>query len=144
MERKTVHGYFVYRCEQCHKRFKMYCEKGIEEFGKNHKPAPFFIRCTCGGMASDISGLIKLNKETSLLDDMCYFANKENKDCGYPVLVDDTYDEQLQKLAKAIYCDDQPSIREVDNDTEVINPLEGFSTTQLKKELRRRKSGDVR
>ena len=49
-----VHGAMKYRCEKCDKEWWMFLEKGIEEFGENHKPTPFTIRCKCGGIARDI------------------------------------------------------------------------------------------
>ena len=33
-----IHGRMIYRCECCGKSWPMYLEKGIEEFGENHKP----------------------------------------------------------------------------------------------------------
>lgn len=81
-----VHSYMNYKCDKCGKEWKMFCEKGIEEFGKNHKPSPFIITCSCGGMAKDISGLIKLGDYYPLKDNMSYFSNKKNSDCGVPVL----------------------------------------------------------
>ena len=45
-----VHGRMIYRCEQCGRSWAMFLEKGIEEFGENHKPSPFTIECPyCGG-----------------------------------------------------------------------------------------------
>lgn len=35
-----IHGRMIYRCESCGSRQLMYLEKGIEEFGENHKPSP--------------------------------------------------------------------------------------------------------
>ena len=66
----------------------MYLEKGIEEFGENHKPSPFTIGCPyCGGWASDISGIQKVpgNGYVPLPDGCSYFANREDRDCGVPV-----------------------------------------------------------
>lgn len=82
-----VHAFMKYKCERCGKEWNMYCEKGIEEFGKNHKSSPFTIICdVCGGFASDISGLIKLGGYYPLGDNMSYFANVKNKYCGVPIL----------------------------------------------------------
>lgn len=36
-----VHGAMKYRCDKCGRSWWMFLEKGIEEFGKNHKPSPF-------------------------------------------------------------------------------------------------------
>ncbi len=81
-----VHAFMKYRCEKCGKEWKMYCEKGIEEFGENHKPSPFTILCKCGGMARDISGLVKLGNYYPIADHMSYFANRKDSDCGVPIL----------------------------------------------------------
>lgn len=38
-----VHGAMKYRCDKCGRSWWMFLEKGIEEFGKNHKPSPFLL-----------------------------------------------------------------------------------------------------
>ena len=62
--------------------------KGIEEFSEEHKPSPFVIRCKCGGMARDISGIIKFagGGYYPLPGAESYFANIEDSDCGVPIL----------------------------------------------------------
>lgn len=92
IERRTrpplIHGRMIYRCEQCGKNWPMYLEKGIEEFGENHKPSPFTIACPyCGGWAMDVSGIQKVpgGGYVPLPDGYSYFANVGNKDCGVPV-----------------------------------------------------------
>jgi len=67
----------------------MYLEKGIEEFGENHKPSPFMIACPyCGGWASDVSGIQKVpgGGYVKLPGEYMYFANLEDRDCGVPML----------------------------------------------------------
>ena len=67
----------------------MYLEKGIEEFGENHKPSPFTIACPyCGGWAMDVSGIQKVpgGGYVTLPDGYGYFANLEDRDCGVPIL----------------------------------------------------------
>lgn len=84
-----IHGRMIYRCEQCGKSWPMYLEKGIEEFGENHKPSPFTIACPyCGGWASDVSGIQKVpgGGYVTLPDGYGYFANLEDRDCGVPML----------------------------------------------------------
>ena len=84
-----VHGAMKYKCESCGREWWMFLEKGLEEFGENHKPVPFVIRCKCGGMARDISGICKLPEfETysTLPEGESYFANKKDSDCGVPIL----------------------------------------------------------
>lgn len=66
----------------------MYLEKGIEEFGENHKPSPFTIACPyCGGWAMDVSGIQKVpgGGYVPLPDGYRYFANLEDRDCGVPM-----------------------------------------------------------
>ena len=66
----------------------MFLEKGLEEFGENHKPVPFTIRCpVCGGFARDISGTCKFpdGGYRELPQGEAYFANVEGQDCGVPM-----------------------------------------------------------
>lgn len=82
-----IHGWMIYRCQCCGKSWTMYLEKGIEEFGGNHKPSPFTIECPyCGGWAMDVSGIQKVpgGGYVPLPDDGHYFANRENHPCGVP------------------------------------------------------------
>ena len=82
-----IHGRMIYRCECCGKSWPMYLEKGIEEFGANHKPSPFTITCPyCGGLAMDVSGIQKVpgGGYVPLPDGYSYFANAGNRDCGVP------------------------------------------------------------
>lgn len=84
-----VHGRMIYECESCGCRWNMYLEKGIEEFDENHKPSPYVIRCGyCGGMARDVSGIIGFagGGYYPLPKGESYFANREDSDCGVPVL----------------------------------------------------------
>lgn len=83
-----VHGSMIYKCESCGKKWRMYLEKGIEEFGEDHKPSPFIIRCKCGGMAKDISGIMGFagGGYYPLPDGASYFANRKDSDCGVPVV----------------------------------------------------------
>ena len=84
-----IHGRMIYRCEQCGKSWPMYLEKGVEEFGANHKPSPFTITCPyCGGLAMDVSGIQKVpgGGYVTLPDGYGYFANLEDRDCGVPIL----------------------------------------------------------
>lgn len=82
-----VHGRMIYRCECCGKSWPMYLEKGIEEFGENHKPSPFTIECPyCGRWAQDVSGIQKVpgGGYVPLPDGCHYFANREDHPCGVP------------------------------------------------------------
>lgn len=87
-EAPLIHGRMIYRCECCGKSWPMYLEKGIEEFGENHKPSPFMIECPyCGGWAMDVSGIQKIQGGgyVPLPEGGHYFANKENYLCGVPM-----------------------------------------------------------
>lgn len=80
-----VHGAMKYGCEKCGLTWWMFLEKGLEEFGENHKPVPFCVQCPiCGGVARDISGLVKFpdGEYRELPNGEAYFANVEGKDCG--------------------------------------------------------------
>lgn len=82
-----IHGRMIYRCEQCGNSWPMYLEKGIEEFGENHKPSPFMIVCPfCEEWAMDVSGIQKVpgGGYVPLPDGYSYFANVEGKDYGVP------------------------------------------------------------
>lgn len=82
-----IHGWMIYRCENCGKSWNMYLEKGIEEFGEDHKPSPFTIGCPyCGGWASDVSGIQKApgGGYVPLPEGGHYFANREKHPCGVP------------------------------------------------------------
>lgn len=83
-KRRYVHSYMRYRCDKCDSVWKMYCEEGIEEGGKNHKPSPYAIKCPfcIDGIATDVSGLIKLPFKIKVDENISYFANKTNSDCG--------------------------------------------------------------
>ena len=83
-----VHGAMKYRCDKCGLSWWMFLEKGIEEFGENHKPSPFCIMCRCGGTAMDVSGIVKIpdGGYKHLPAGEGYFANKKDSDCGVPVL----------------------------------------------------------
>lgn len=85
-----VHGAMKYLCRKCGISWWMFLEKGLEEFGDNHKPVPFVIGCPlCGGDAMDVSGIMKIpdiQKGYAVLPDgESYFHNVPEKDCGVPV-----------------------------------------------------------
>ena len=101
-----IHGRMIYRCECCGKSWPMYLEKGIEEFGENHKPSPFTIACPyCGGWAMDVSGIQKVpgGGYVPLPDGYGYFANVEGRDCGVPTFPPPpTVAEKAAVVGKAI------------------------------------------
>lgn len=91
-----AHGRMIYRCEQCGRSWAMFLEKGIEEFGENHKPSPFAIGCPyCGGWAMDVSGIQKIpGGYIPLPEGGHYFANMEGKNCGAPVFCAERLQEE--------------------------------------------------
>lgn len=103
-----VHGRMIYSCEQCGRSWPMYLEKGIEEFGENHKPSPFMIVCPhCGGWAMDVSGILKIPEAYMVITGGAgCFANVEGKECGVPTfpnmkMVDiesAQYDEEMARM----------------------------------------------
>lgn len=85
----TVHGFMVYKCRCCGKKWNMNLEIGVEDFGKKgvpHQPCPFIIPCECGGLAQDISGYVPYPKHRPLVfSGQKFFAyDKSGKDdaCG--------------------------------------------------------------
>ena len=97
-----IHGRMIYRCENCGKSWPMYLEKGIEEFGENHKPSPFTIGCPyCGGWAMDVSGIQKVpgGGYVPLPEGGHYFANMEGKKCGAPVFCAERLQESNETKA---------------------------------------------
>lgn len=96
-----VHGAMKYGCEKCGLTWWMFLEKGLEEFGENHKPVPFVIACPlCGGFARDISGIVKFPEGgyKELPAGEAYFANVDGKDCG--VAVTDAIKEVFYGVSK--------------------------------------------
>ena len=77
-----------YECRDCGKRWRMWLELGLEEHGDNHKPVPFTVRCKCGGTAYHVDWKddLILDSPRPILEQMNYFANKLDSDCGVPVL----------------------------------------------------------
>ena len=101
-----IHGRMIYNCGLCGNSWPMYLEKGVEEFGANHKPSPFTISCPyCGGMAMDVSGIQKVpgGGYVPLPDGYGYFANVEGRDCGVPTFPPPpTVAEKAAVVGKAI------------------------------------------
>lgn len=87
----------------------MYLEKGIEEFGENHKPSPFTIACPyCGGWAMDVSGIQKVpgGGYVPLPDGYSYFANAGNRDCGVPTFPAREVKEEPKRQTKILIADE--------------------------------------
>lgn len=87
----------------------MYLEKGIEEFGRNHKPSPFTIACPyCGGWAMDVSGIQKVpgGGYVPLPDGYGYFANAEGRDCGVPAFPAMEAKKEPKKQVKILIADE--------------------------------------
>ncbi|NCE63045.1 hypothetical protein D1159_00265 [Pseudoflavonifractor sp. 524-17] len=87
----------------------MYLEKGVEEFGENHKPSPFTIACPyCGGWAMDVSGIQKVpgGRYVPLPDGYSYFANVGNRDCGVPTFPAGEAKKEPKKQTKVLIADE--------------------------------------
>lgn len=78
----------LYKCESCKKTWKMWLQIGLCEGGENHKPVPFCIGCKCGGVAKHILWHLDevLERPILIKEDMNYFKNDPNSDCGIPIL----------------------------------------------------------
>ena len=78
----------IYECEKCGKSWGMWLQIGLEEHGENHKPVPYVIMCKCGGFARHVrwNEDIHLSESIPITQDMNYFANVPDMDCGKPVL----------------------------------------------------------
>lgn len=50
-----THGYFMYYCQQCKRRYLIWLEEGVEDTRpdctRERQPCPFIVRCACGGEA---------------------------------------------------------------------------------------------
>lgn len=144
LKRKVmVHGAMNYECEVCGKVFLMWLEKGLEDKvsdDKNggHKPVPYTIPCLCGGIAKHVrwNEDVHLDEYTELQENMDYFSNDDDWDCGMPHIRTEGKEycmERLKEPQKAF----MRGCTEEDNDDPY--GLACFSTSQLKAELRRRK-----
>ena len=77
-----------YQCRACGRSWKMWLQTGLEEHGENHKPVPFAIQCkSCGSPAFhvDCHEDIELDEPIDITEEMNYFANVSDCDCGQPV-----------------------------------------------------------
>ena len=114
----------------------MYLEKGIEEFGANHKPSPFTITCPyCGGLAMDVSGIQKVpgGGYVTLPDGYGYFANLEDRDCGVPILREVGV---VRSGAKILIADEIDSLlREREMELE-LEAIAGYGETEAQEILK--------
>lgn len=111
-----VHGRMLYRCECCGESWFMYLEKGIEEFGENHKPSPFTIACPyCGGWAMDVSGIQKLlsGGYIQLPGSYHYFANVEDHPCGVPMLYETGIAQSGAKIVVVGHTEDEEVLKDI-------------------------------
>ena len=139
-----IHGRMIYRCEQCGKSWPMYLEKGIEEFGANHKPSPFTISCPyCGGMAMDVSGIQKVpgGGYVPLPDGYGYFANVEGRDCGVPTFPPPpTVAEKAAAVGKAIeiiIADEIDSLLREREMELAMEAIAGYSETETREIMKK-------
>ena len=139
-----IHGRMIYRCEQCGKSWPMYLEKGIEEFGANHKPSPFTITCPyCGGLAMDVSGIQKVpgGGYVPLPDGYGYFANVEGRDCGVPTFPPPpTVAEKAAAVGKAIeiiIADEIDSLLREREMELAMEAIAGYSETETREIMKK-------
>ena len=122
----------------------MYLEKGIEEFGANHKPGPFTITCPyCGGLAMDVSGIQKVpgGGYVPLPDGYGYFANVEGRDCGVPTFPPPpTVAEKAAAVGKAIeiiIADEIDSLLREREMELAMEAIAGYSETETREIMKK-------
>lgn len=122
----------------------MYLEKGIEEFGANHKPSPFTITCPyCGGLAMDVSGIQKVpgGGYVPLPDGYGYFANVEGRDCGVPTFPPPpTVAEKAAAVGKAIeiiIADEIDSLLREREMELAMEAIAGYSETETREIMKK-------
>lgn len=144
-----VHGAMNYECEVCGKGFLMWLEKGLEDrvsdvITGQHKPVPFTIACLCGGVARHVrwNNDIHLGEYAELREDMSYFGNEEDCDCGVPHIRtrgEKCYLQTTSLVNNLENICDEKELRCVPTDEDDPYGLAQISTSKLKAELRRRK-----
>ena len=139
-----IHGRMIYRCELCGNSWPMYLEKGVEEFGANHKPSPFTITCPyCGGLAMDVSGIQKVpgGGYVPLPDGYGYFANVEGRDCGVPTFPPPpTVAEKAAAVGKAIeiiIADEIDSLLREREMELAMEAIAGYSETETREIMKK-------
>ena len=122
----------------------MYLEKGVEEFGANHKPSPFTITCPyCGGLAMDVSGIQKVpgGGYVPLPDGYGYFANVEGRDCGVPTFPPPpTVAEKAAVVGKAIeiiIADEIDSLLREREMELAMEAIAGYSETETREIMKK-------
>lgn len=151
LDRKImVHGAMNYECEVCGKSFLMWLEKGLEDkvsdaLTGQHKPVPFTIACLCGGIAKHVRWHddIRLGEYAELKENMSYFGNEEDCDCGVSHIRTDgekcySYTTNMPKIKPIIELEEEPLYVPTYTNDDPYG-LAHVSTTKLKAELRRRK-----
>ncbi len=155
-----VHGAMYYKCEECGKIHLMWLEKGLEdreqdkEHPELHKPVPFCVACTCGGTATHFlwQSDIHLDGYQELAENESYFENSPDEDCGKPHLrtserkkkqerdktLSDLLIEEFKHTEIQGFDKNEEQIKS-DERSPVTQGLEGYTTSQLKAEIRRRK-----
>ena len=139
-----IHGRMIYNCELCGNSWPMYLEKGVEEFGANHKPSPFTISCPyCGGLAMDVSGIQKVpgGGYVPLPDGYGYFANVEGRDCGVPTFPPPpTVAEKAAAVGKAIeiiIADEIDSLLREREMELAMEAIAGYSETETREIMKK-------
>ena len=116
-----IHGYMVYRCENCAAIYVMWLEKGLEDPTDDektgmHKPVPFGFTCpACGGMAThtlwslgkdslgkNYKSYQKYVEQSNRLIYRNFFWNDPTTDCGVPIIFKPDYLEEIRRYSRYI------------------------------------------
>ncbi|MCI8844551.1 MAG: hypothetical protein HFF08_10670 [Oscillospiraceae bacterium] len=130
-----IHGRMIYNCGLCGNSWPMYLEKGIEEFGENHKPSPFTITCPyCDGLAMDVSGIQKVLVDgyVPLPDGYGYFANVEGRDCGVPTFPRPEAEKKAGKAVEIIIADEIDGLLREREMELAMEAIAGYAMTETK------------
>lgn len=83
---KYVHAMASYMCCRCKKLYKLYIETGIED-SCDAKHIPISFTCKkCGGCATWINDIRRLETQIRLTDEMNYISNRRNNITGVPTI----------------------------------------------------------
>lgn len=142
-----VHTAMRYQCEFCGRIYHFWLEKGLEDRREDainpggHKPVPYCIGCLCGGTARRVAWEkdVRLDNYRLLEEDMNYFENSADSDCGVPHFRN--YGEEEKKASAEDQYAEFEYLKERLMDPKGDDPygLANVSTSRLKAELRRRK-----
>lgn len=143
-----VHTAMYYQCVCCGRIYRFWLEKGLEDRMQDaidpggHKPVPYCVGCLCGGTARHVAWEkdVRLDKYELLGEDMNYFENSEDSDCGIPHFRNYGEEEKKEDSPEDQYAAfEELKSRLTDAGEDDPYGLANVSTSRLKAELRRRK-----